>query len=129
MPAGVLILDTESPGWPVLSASDGCSDLTGHPVAELVGRCWPHFWDDGQPDLAPLAAAIAGAASLGPTRLSSLRRDGTRFDSEVQLLLCQGIAVLVLIDRAATQAAQVAYQDPLTGLRNRAGLHRDLTAA
>src|SRR4051794_1142571 len=128
----ILVLAGAAPGWPVVGATPALEHLTGSTADELRGRRWPPLWDDaeGLEGIATLAGAIRGRTAAS-VRLSTVRRGATPVETVVRVAPLAGADLVVLGVLATVDAelARLAYTDPLTGLRNRLALDRDLDVA
>lgn len=83
---GILLIDAQDSGLPIVYVNPAYVDLSGHSADELIGQAWPLAKrDDGnQPELAALKAAIGRAESCRIT-VADLRKDGTPWQSSVQI--------------------------------------------
>ncbi|WP_226581973.1 PAS domain-containing protein [Acuticoccus sediminis] len=83
-PIAVSIADTSRPGSPVIYVNDAHCRMTGTPRSDVIGKSCEAISQglDGTPDRERLRAAIA-ARAIGRFETVSVRRDGTRFDSDL----------------------------------------------
>ena len=86
-PEGVMVCDAQADGMPVVYVNRAMEDLTGYPVAEILGRN-PRFLHDGNSDqegLVRLRAALGEGAGCHVV-LRNTRADGTVFFNDVTLV-------------------------------------------
>eukprot|EP00887_Chlorella_sp_A99_P004652 scaffold4.g4652.t1 len=127
---GVLLIDTGSPGWPVLYANDGWEAATGTAVA--VGSTGQGFWSVFQPDAAPTGTAQGGgngAAGGSPPSARQAAEAALAAGQAARLrleLAGSGRKVSVSLRPAATDQLQNEY---FVGIPNFVGEAADPPAA
>ncbi len=129
----LLVLDLTRDPWPVAACTNQLEQVTGFGREELLGRPWPSLWDtDADPVAVEILSAAIEAGAPSRVDIRILRRGEPPVDATVTV--AHGGSVDGPIAFLAVQAPGVvessgAYQDPLTGLPNRALLERDLDVA
>jgi diguanylate cyclase (GGDEF)-like protein/PAS domain S-box-containing protein len=83
---GILIVDAQDPGLPVVYANPAYEDLTGYSVTELTGQPWSMMGRDADadPGLKRLRAAIGRAESCRIV-VPELRKNGTSWLAEIHV--------------------------------------------
>lgn len=135
---GVLLVDMVREDQPVIYANDGFLRLTGYDEGEVIGRnCrFLQTTDTDQPAVGLIRDALAEGRSVRVT-LRNYRKNGTMFWNELSLSPIRAddgqITHYAGVAHDVTEAVEglnkmreAAYQDGLTGIRNRLGLERDL---
>jgi diguanylate cyclase (GGDEF)-like protein/PAS domain S-box-containing protein len=139
--AGVVIADAARPGFPLTYVSPGFEEMTGYRADDVLGRsCAVLQGPETDPrSIAVLRESLASGGEAYVTLLN-YRADGSPFWNEValapqrdesgRLVQYLGVQKDVTGRRAAEARIQeLAYFDSLTGLANRAALHRELQAS
>jgi diguanylate cyclase (GGDEF)-like protein/PAS domain S-box-containing protein len=83
---GIIIVDAQKQGFPVVYVNRGFENLTGFTADEVIGKSF-HFLqgsDTDQPDAEAVRAAMAGGESCVVT-LRNYRKDGSMFWSETSI--------------------------------------------
>jgi len=128
---GVIIVDAQHPGFPVLYVNEGFAKLTGYTSDEVIGKNYHllHGSDTSQPEIAVMTTALAkGAGCVVSLRI--YRKDGSMFRGEfsvvplhnAQGMLTQFIGILrdaTGRGRTEHQEETHAHSDPLVGIGNR----------
>ena len=139
--AGVVIADATAAGFPLTYVSPGFEQLTGYRAGDVIGRSCAVLQGPGtDPRSVALLSETLAAGREAFVTLLNYRADGTPFWNEVALApQCDadgrvvqylGVQKDVTLRRAAdTRIQELAYADSLTGLANRAALHRELQAS
>ncbi|WP_162560174.1 sigma 54-interacting transcriptional regulator [Methylotetracoccus oryzae] len=86
LPEAITIFDTSDPAYPVAFVNHAFEELTGFSGAEVDGNSILRFFDES--DAPRVLGSVGDALRNGrPQHLAAigLRRDGTRFDSELSL--------------------------------------------
>jgi diguanylate cyclase (GGDEF)-like protein/PAS domain S-box-containing protein len=83
---GILLIDAQDSGLPIVYVNPAYVDLSGHSAEDLIGHAWPLAKrdDDNRPELAALKAAIGRAEPCRIT-VADLRKDGTSWQSSLQI--------------------------------------------
>ncbi|MGX1098464.1 putative bifunctional diguanylate cyclase/phosphodiesterase [Amorphus sp. MBR-141] len=135
---GVMLVDMGLDEQPIIYANDGFLRLTGYEEQEVIGRnCrFLQASDNEQPAIGLIRDALAQGRALSVT-LRNYRKNGAMFWNELSLSPIHsddgklthyaGVAhdVTEAVD-GLNKMREAAYQDGLTGIRNRLGLERDL---
>lgn len=142
---GVLLVDAQKAGFPIVLANRGFEQISGYAGAEVLGKSFPLLAGDdtGQPELAALQQAMTGADRARFT-LRSYRKDGALFWSELSLapvadenrkvthhiIALRDVTARILLDQHVHQSQldlpalkqqlhTLEYTDPLVGISNR----------
>jgi PAS domain S-box-containing protein/diguanylate cyclase (GGDEF)-like protein len=137
---GVLLVDMVLEEQPIIYANDGFLRLTGYEEREVIGRnCnFLQASDREQPTIGLIRDALAQGRAVNVT-LRNYRKNGTMFWNELSLSPIHAedgkLTHYAGVAHDVTEAVEglnkmreAAYQDGLTGIRNRLGLERDLEA-
>lgn len=83
---GVVITDASMPGYPIIYANMGFEQMTGYPVAEVIGKSCAFLQgsDTDQAEIGKMRAALARGDACMVT-LRNYRRDGSMFWNELSL--------------------------------------------
>ncbi|MGX1308483.1 PAS domain S-box-containing protein/diguanylate cyclase (GGDEF)-like protein [Amorphus suaedae] len=135
---GVILVDMGLKEQPIIYVSDGFLRLTGYDESEVIGRnCrFLQASDDAQPAIGLIRDALGQGRTLSVT-LRNYRKNGTMFWNELSLSPIHSddgkLTHYAGVAHDVTEAVEglnkmreAAYQDGLTGIRNRLGLERDL---
>lgn len=135
---GVLLVDMMLKEQPIIYANDGFLRLTGYEEQEVIGRnCrFLQASDNAQPAITLVRDALDQGRALTVT-LRNYRKNGTMFWNELSLSPIHSddgkLTHYAGVAHDVTEAVEgmnkmreAAYQDGLTGIRNRLGLERDL---
>ncbi|WP_018698921.1 bifunctional diguanylate cyclase/phosphodiesterase [Amorphus coralli] len=135
---GVLVVDMTVGTQPVIYVNEGFLRLSGYDENEVLGRnCrFLQASDRNQPAVGLVRDAIAQERAVRVT-LRNYRKNGTMFWNELSLTPIHGHDGILThyagVAHDVTEAVEglnkmreAAYQDGLTGIRNRLGLERDL---
>ncbi len=139
--AGVVIADATAPGCPLTYVSPGFEQLTGYRADQVLGgKCSVLQGPETDPRAVDVLRQAIVEGREAYVTLLNYRADGSSFWNEVALAPqhdSQGRLVSYLgvqkdvTDRlsSARRIEELAYFDSITGLANRASMHRELDAA
>ncbi|MEW5422406.1 putative bifunctional diguanylate cyclase/phosphodiesterase [Amorphus sp. 3PC139-8] len=135
---GVLLVDMLLEEQPIIYANDGFLRLTGYSEDEVLGQnCrFLQAGDRSQPGIKLLREGLRDGRALRVT-LRNYRKNGTMFWNELSLapiyqeggVITHYAGVVHDVTEAVeglNKMREAAYQDGLTGIRNRLGFERDL---
>lgn len=139
--SGILVVDPNLDGSPIVYASPGFELITGYSAAEVLGRS-PKLLQGPDTDpraVAALREAIAAGRDAYVTLLN-YRADGTPFWNELSIAPERDASGRIVrwlgVQRDVTdfmrrhaRLQELAYFDQLTGLANSAALHDELRSA
>ena len=139
--AGVVMADATREGCPLTYVSPGFEQLTGYAAADVLGgKCDILQGPDTDPRAVEVLSSAIAAGREAYVTILNYRADGTPFWNEVALApqrdetgrVVQYLGVQKDVTsrmRADARIRELAYQDTLTGLANRAALQDELAGA
>ncbi len=142
---GVLLVDAQKAGFPIVLANRGFEQISGYTGADVLGKSFPLLAGDDieQPELAALQQAMTGVDRAQFT-LRNYRKNGALFWNELSLapvvdenqsithyiLILRDVTARILLDQHMHQSQldlpalkqqlhTLEYTDPLIGISNR----------
>ena len=140
LPDGVIVCDGSRAGLPIVFANKSAQTMTGFSEAELLDMYASALRgpERNQPGIAKLRTALEQKQDATAS-IHCYRKDGSYFDCTVRLsTLLDAAGKVTHVTYSLTETtdevearnalARELYRDPISGLRNRAGFVRELTA-